>query len=124
MLCRACDIQDPTGHSLLTPGQLVLLGADCVCSPALTRAQCQTRKVALPVGTELASYFLTSPVETETQEFRKCSCQVLMMVFLVHDGMREKGDRGDFSIKLRLFGSEGESLFSFYKFLIEKYTVP
>ena len=124
MLCRACDIQDPTEYSLLTPGQLVLLGDDCVCSPALTRAQYQTRKVALPVGTELASYFLTSPVEAETQEFRKCSCQVLIMVFLVHDGTRENGERSDFSIRLSLFGSEGESLFSFYKFLIEKYTVP
>ena len=29
-LCRACDIQDPTGHSLLTAGQLVLSGAGCV----------------------------------------------------------------------------------------------
>lgn len=113
MLCRACDIQVPTGHSLLTPGQLVVLGADCVCLPALARAQYQTRKVALPVRTELASYFLTSPVEAETQKFRKCSCQALMMVFLVRDGTREKGQSGDFSIRLSLFGSEGESLFSF-----------
>lgn len=113
-LCVACDIQDPTGHSLLTPGLLVLLGADCVCSPALTRAQCQTRKVALPVGTKLVSCFLTSPVEAETQKFRKCSCRALMMmVFLVRDGTGEKGQCGDFSIRLSLFGSEGESLFSF-----------
>ena len=82
-----------------------------MCSPALTRAQCQTRKVALPVGTELVSRFLTSPVEAETQKFRKCSCRALMMVFLVRDGTREKGQCGDFSIRLSLFGSEGVFIF-------------